>query len=64
MNFVSQCKAAGAAEIVRRVGCSERTAYSWLMGDRLPPDWVQRLVLAKLKKRPTRRQSQRAQPGQ
>lgn len=64
MAFVSECKRVGAAEIVRLVGCPERTAYSWIMGDRLPPEWVRSLVLARLKKaRPTTRQSQRPRPA-
>ena len=51
MDFVSECKRVGVAEVVRVLGCPERTAYSWIMGERLPPDWVQRLVLKALKKR-------------
>ncbi len=55
MDFVTECKRAGAAEIVRRIGCPERTAYSWIMGERLPPEWVRKLVLAKLQNSPPRR---------
>lgn len=55
MDFVSECKRVGVAEVVRVLGCPERTAYSWIMGDRLPPEWVQKMVLAKLKARPTKR---------
>ena len=62
MDFVSECKRVGAAEIVRRIGCPERTAYSWIMGERLPPEWVQALVVARLKGRPTKRQSQQPRP--
>lgn len=62
MDFVSECKRVGAAEIVRRIGCPERTAYSWIMGERLPPEWAQALVLARLKGRPTKRQSQGPRP--
>jgi len=60
MDFVSECKRVGVAEVVRVLGCPERTAYSWVMGDRLPAEWVQRLALSKLQKRPTKGQSQRA----
>jgi hypothetical protein len=50
MDFVTECKRVGATEIVRVLGCPERTAYSWIMGERLPPEWVQRLILARLKR--------------
>lgn len=60
MDFVSEIKRVGVAEVVRVLGCPERTAYSWVMGDRLPPEWVQKLVISRLRKiRPTKRQSQR-----
>jgi succinate dehydrogenase flavin-adding protein (antitoxin of CptAB toxin-antitoxin module) len=60
MDFVSEIKRVGVAEAVRVLGCPERTAYSWVMGERLPPEWVQKLVISRLRKiRPTRRQSQR-----
>jgi hypothetical protein len=51
MDFVSEIKARPVAEIVSAIGAPERTVYSWKMGDRLPPDWVQRLILKALKKR-------------
>lgn len=51
MDFVSEIKARPAAEIVAAIGAPERTVYSWKMGERLPPEWVQRLVIAALKKK-------------
>ena len=59
MDFVKEIKRVGVAEVVRVLECPERTAYSWVMGDRLPPEWVQKLVISRLRKiRPTRRDSQ------
>jgi succinate dehydrogenase flavin-adding protein (antitoxin of CptAB toxin-antitoxin module) len=58
MDFPTEIRKWSAADIVRVIGCPERTAYSWIMGEKFPPEWAQRLVLAKLKGRPTRRQSQ------
>jgi DNA-binding transcriptional regulator YiaG len=56
MEFVRELEPWSAAHIAETLGCPERTVYSWKMGERLPPDWVQRLVIARLKKtRPTRR---------
>lgn len=51
MDFVTEIKARPVAELVAAIGAPERTIYSWKMGERLPPDWVQRLVLKALKKR-------------
>lgn len=58
MDFVQELEPWSAAEIAKHLGCPERTVYAWRMGERLPPEWVQRLVIAYLKKkRPTRRPS-------
>lgn len=60
MDFPAEIKKFSAADIVRVIGCPERTAYSWIMGEKAPVDWVQRLVLrALIRTRPTRRDSQR-----
>lgn len=37
------------AELSRILGVPKRTIESWEMGDRRPPDYVQRLILYKLK---------------
>lgn len=55
MDFVAECKRVGGAEIVRVIGCPERTAYSWIMGERIPPEWAQRLVIARLRRRPAKK---------
>lgn len=49
MEFVKAIAPFKAAQIVEILGCPERTAFAWLRGERLPPEWVQRLVLEKLK---------------
>ena len=55
MDFVKAIEPWSVAQIAQILGCPERTVYAWRMGDRLPPEWVQRLVIARLKKaRPTR----------
>jgi len=51
MDFVTEIKTRPVAELAAAIGAPERTIYSWKMGERLPPDWVQRLVLKALKKR-------------
>ncbi len=50
MDFVSEIKARPVAEIIAAIGAPERTVYSWKMAERLPPEWVQSLVLRALKK--------------
>jgi hypothetical protein len=56
MDFPQEIKKFSAADIVRVVGCPERTAYSWIMGEKFPPEWAQVLVLRALKRtRSTRR---------
>ena len=37
------------AELSNVLGVPKRTIESWEMGDRRPPDYVQRLILSKLK---------------
>lgn len=37
------------AELSNVLGVPKRTIESWEMGDRTPPDYVQRLILSKLK---------------
>lgn len=51
MDFVEIVRGRSVAEIVELLGAPERTVYSWRMGERLPPEWVQRLVVARLKRR-------------
>jgi hypothetical protein len=51
MDFVTEIKTRPVAELVAAIGAPERTIYSWKMGERLPPEWVQRLILKALKKR-------------
>ena len=61
MDFVRELEPWSAAHIAETLGCPERTIYAWKKGERLPPEWAQRLVIARLKRtRPTRRYSQRA----
>jgi len=56
MDFPAEIKKFTASDIVRVIGCPERTAYSWIMGEKFPAEWVQRLILKALKRtRPTRR---------
>lgn len=50
MDFVKEIKKWSATKMVEVLGCPERTAYSWRMGERLPPEWVQRLILDRMKR--------------
>jgi hypothetical protein len=50
MDFVKELKPWSVPKIVEILGVPERTAYSWRMGDRLPPEWVQRLVIERMKR--------------
>lgn len=50
MDFVTGLKPWTVAKIVEVIGVPERTVYSWRMGERLPPPWVQRLVLDRMKR--------------
>jgi|GEM_PF-5790672 len=50
VDFVKSLEQWSAVKIAEILGCPERTVYSWKMGERLPPEWVQRLVLDRLKK--------------
>lgn len=36
-------------EIVKALGCPVRTAFSWKSGERLPPEWLQKLIMDRLK---------------
>jgi len=60
MEFTTEIQKFAVTDIVRVIGCPERTAYSWIMGEKAPVEWVQKLVLRALSRtRPTRRDSQR-----
>lgn len=50
MDFVKELKPWSVPKIVEILGVPERTAYSWRMGDRLPPEWVQKLVIDRMKR--------------
>jgi succinate dehydrogenase flavin-adding protein (antitoxin of CptAB toxin-antitoxin module) len=50
MDFVKELEKWSAAKIARVLECPERTVYAWKMGDRLPPEWVQKLVLDRLRR--------------
>lgn len=50
MTFKAQLERWTAALIIKTIGCPERTAFSWKSGDKVPPVWVQRLVLDRLKR--------------
>lgn len=51
MDFVKEIKKWTAAQVIEALDCPERTVYSWRMSERLPPEWVQRLVLKEMKRR-------------
>jgi len=51
MDFVRELEPWSAAHIAEALGCPERTVYAWKMGERLPPEWVQRLVISRLTRR-------------
>ena len=51
MDFLTEIKARPAAEIVAAIRAPERTVYSWKMGERLPPAWVQWLILKSLSRK-------------
>lgn len=55
MSFQDAIATMTAAEIVAAVGCPRQTAYSWLSGDRLPPAWVQALLVPLIEKAEKRR---------
>lgn len=50
MAFLDDLKHWTAAKIAETIGCPERTVYAWRKGERLPPEWVQRLVLERMKR--------------
>lgn len=50
MDFVEALKPWTVPKLVEILGCPERTVYSWRMGERLPPEWVQRLVIERMKR--------------
>lgn len=50
MDFVEALKPWTVPKIVEILGCPERTVYSWRMGERLPPVWVQTLVVDRMKR--------------
>ena len=59
MEFAKTIEGFTAAEIAAKLGCPERIAYAWKVGERQPRPWIQKLILKELG-RPTKRQSQRA----
>lgn len=50
MAFVDDLKPWSVAKTCEVLGIPERTVYSWRMGERLPPEWVQRLVVERMKR--------------
>jgi hypothetical protein len=50
MAFVDDLKQWSADKIAETLGCTPRAVYFWKAGTRLPPDWVQRLVLDRMKR--------------
>lgn len=50
MDFGEALKPWSATRIAQALGCPERTVYAWRMNERLPPEWVQRLVLERLRR--------------
>lgn len=50
MDFPTALKPWSAAKIAKTLGCSERAAYFWKAGKRLPEPWEQRLILDRLEK--------------
>lgn len=49
MDFVEALRPWSVPKIIETLGCPERTVYAWKMGERLPAEWVQRLILERLK---------------
>ena len=41
MTFTESIADYSAAEIVAALGCPRQTAYAWLDGSRMPPEWQQ-----------------------
>jgi len=39
MTFAKEIAGYAAAEIVAVLGCPRQTAYAWLDGTRMPPEW-------------------------
>ena len=39
-----------AATVMKIIRCPRRTAFAWKQGTKIPHDWVQRLVLDRLKR--------------
>jgi antitoxin HicB len=50
MDFPKELAAWSAAKIAEILGCTERAAYFWKAGKRLPPEWVQKLVTDRMKR--------------
>lgn len=51
MDFGQALKQWTPFALAQRLGCPERTAYAWKRGERTPPLWVQRLIVAELKRK-------------
>lgn len=50
MSFVEALKPWTAEKIIEIVGCKRRSAYAWKSGEKVPHDWVQGLVLDRMKR--------------
>lgn len=50
MTFAQTIAELEPSDIQRAIGCPPSTSNSWKQGRRSPPEWVQELVLPKLKK--------------
>lgn len=50
MGFVEALKPWSAVKIAETLGCPERTVYAWKMAERLPPEWLQRLIIDRMKR--------------
>jgi hypothetical protein len=50
MAFVDDLKPWTADKIAETLGCTPRAVYFWKAGTRLPPEWVQKLIVDRLKR--------------
>ncbi len=51
MDFVSEINAYPVAKIAAALGAPERTIYAYKMGERLPPVWVQHLIVREIRRK-------------
>jgi hypothetical protein len=49
MAFSDDLKPWTAEKIIEVIRCKRRTAYAWKAGDKVAPDWVQGLVLYRMR---------------